>query len=333
MLGVTTPEMAAAVSNASGLGSLPVGGLSPETTRELIRKTKGLTTAPFAVNLFVHQVPDAIDEVGLQRMQDYLEKYAQEKKLPFTRRNAPEFTFYTYQQQVDILLEEQVPIVSFTFGIPTPEIMTRLRKAGIVLIGTATSVAEAVALEQAGAAIIVAQGFEAGGHRGSFGEGQLPQVGLFSLLPQVVDAVKVPVLAAGGIVDARTIRAAFQLGASGVQVGTLFIPSTESLASEGFKDAVINAKDTDTTLTRAFSGRWARGVRNEFMSALETSGVAIPDYTLQNSLTAGIRAHGQKNGHPEWVSLWAGQSAAKARRGNAADIFKELIKGVDFAAL
>ena len=142
--------------------------------------------------------------------------------------------------------------------------------------------------------------------------------------------MRVPVLAAGGVVDSRTIRAAFQLGASGVQVGTLFIPSLESAASEPYKDAVIAAKDTDTALTRAFSGRWARGIRNEFMRTMEASGIAIPDYTIQNSLTAGLRAYGQKNNHPEVVSLWAGQSAGKARRGGTADILQGLVKGIDY---
>ena len=138
MLGVTTPEMVAAVSNGGGLGSLPVGGLSPETTRELIRKTKGMTTGPYAVNLFAHRVPDTVDEAGLARMQDYLERYAGERQLPFTRRTAGELRFYSYREQLEILLEEQVPIVSWTFGILAPDVIGQLKARGVLLIGTAT---------------------------------------------------------------------------------------------------------------------------------------------------------------------------------------------------
>ena len=333
MLGVTTPEMVAAVSNGGALGSLPIGGLSPGAARELIRKVKQLTSGRYSVNLFAHRVPPAIDETGLDRMQDYLEQYTKERKLPFTRRGVAEFRFYSYEEQVDVLLEERIPVVSFTFGVLAPEIIERFKANGVLLIGTATSVAEAVALEQAGIDIITAQGIEAGGHRGSFLEEGLPQVGLFSLLPQVADAVSRPVLAAGGIVDARTIRAAFQLGAAGVQVGTLFIPSHESAASEAYKDAVVSAKDTDTALTRAFSGRWARGIRNEFMKSMEAAGIPIQAYTLQNSLTAEIRSYGQKHNLPGIVSLWAGQSAGKTRKAGAAELLQQLVKDIDFDKL
>lgn len=328
MLGVTTPEMAAAVSNAGGLGSLPVGGLSPEVTGELIRRTKALTKKPFAVNLFAHAVPEKPDERQLLDMQEFLRGYASQHALPFAERRPDEFRFYSYREQVPVLLEEAVRIVSFTFGAPAPDIVRSLK--GAVLLGTATSVGEAMALEKAGVDVIVAQGFEAGGHRGSFQEGELPQVGLFALLPQTVDAVKLPVIAAGGIFDGRTIRAAFTLGAAGVQVGTLFIPADESAASEGYKQAVLSAKDTDTKLTRALSGRWARGIRNRLMVDIEAAGVAIPEYTVQNSLTSGIRAHGQKNGKPEYVSLWAGQAAGRAVKDSAAAIFNRLIEGVSF---
>ncbi|MBS1605141.1 MAG: nitronate monooxygenase [Bacteroidetes bacterium] len=333
MLGVTSPEMVAAVSNSGGLGSLPIGGLSPDVAGQLIRKTKSLTSSPGAVNLFAHAIPERIDEAGLQRMQDYLESYARQRSLPFSRRTAGEFRFYSYREQIDTLLEEDVRIVSFTFGVPAPDVISRLKDRGVILIGTATSVAEAVALADAGVDAVVAQGYEAGGHRGSFLEPDLPQVGLFALLPQIADAVAVPVIAAGGIVDGRTIRAAFQLGASGVQPGTLFVPSTESLASEGYKDAVIAARDTDTQLTQAFTGRWARGIRNDFMRTTEASGVGTAEYNVHNSLTAGLRAHGRTNDVPDVVSLWAGQHAGKARKGGAAEIFRNLVAGIDFDAL
>jgi len=333
MLGVTTPEMVAAVSSSGGLGSLPIGGLAPDVARQLIRKTKSLTSSPWAVNLFAHNIPNHIDEASLQRMQDYLEDYAKRRSLPFNKRTAAEFRFYGYREQIDTLLEEDVRIVSFTFGVLAADVIRRLKEKGVILIGTATTVAEAKVLADAGIDLIVAQGYEAGGHRGSFLQPDLPQVGLFALLPQIADAVAVPVIAAGGIVDGRTIRAAFQLGASGVQAGTLFVPSTESLANEGYKDAVVAARDTDTQLTQAFTGRWARGIRNDFMQTTEASGVGIAEYNLHNSLTAGLRAHGRKNDRPEVVSLWAGQHAGKARKGGAAEIFRNLVAGIDFDAL
>jgi nitronate monooxygenase len=266
-------------------------------------------------------------------MQDYLEKYAKEHALPFTKRTAGEFRFYSHRDQADLLLEEDVRIVSFTFGVLAADVIQRLKQRGVILMGTATSVAEAGVLVDAGVDVVVAQGYEAGGHRGSFLQPDLPQVGLFALLPQVADAVDVPVIAAGGIVDGRTIRAAFQLGASGVQPGTLFVPSAESLANEGYKDAVVSARDTDTQLTRAFSGRWARGIRNQFMRDMEASGLEIPEYNVHNSLTAGLRAHARSNDRPEVLSLWAGQHAGKARKGGAAEIFRNLIAGIDFDAL
>lgn len=333
MLGVTTPEMVAAVSNSGGLGSLPIGGLAPDVARDLIRKTKSLTSSPWAVNLFAHNIPNHIDEASLQRMQNYLEDYAKRHSLPFKKRTAAEFRFYSYREQIDTLLEEDVRIVSFTFGVLAADVIRRLKENGMILIGTATSVAEAKVLADAGIDLIVAQGYEAGGHRGSFLQPDLPQVGLFALLPQVADAVAAPVIAAGGIVDDRTIRAAFQLGASAVQAGTLFVPSAESLANEGYKDAVVAARDTDTQLTQAFTGRWARGIRNDFMQTTEASGVGIAEYNLHNSLTAGLRAHGRKNDIPGVVSLWAGQHAGKARKGGAAEIFRGLVAGVDFDAL
>jgi len=333
MLGVTTPEMVAAVSNSGGLGSLPIGGLAPDAARELIKKTASLTSAPWAVNLFAQNIPAQIDETALMSMQDYLEEYTKQRGLPFTKRGVGEFRFYSHREQVDVLLEEDVRIVSFTFGVLAEDVIRRLKRRGVVLMGTATSVAEAGVLEESGIDVVVAQGYEAGGHRGSFLEPDLPQVGLFALLPQVADAVGVPVIAAGGIVDARTIRAAFQLGASGVQAGTLFVPSAESAANEGYKDAVVSARDTDTQLTRAFSGRWARGIRNEFMQNIEASGIALPEYNVHNSLTAGLRAHGRKTDRPEVVSLWAGQHAGKARKGGVAEIFSNLVEGIDFDAL
>jgi nitronate monooxygenase len=219
-----------------------------------------------------------------------------------------------------------VGIISFTFGLLEPDEIDLLKSQSCKLIGTATSIREATLLDQSGVDAIVAQGFEAGGHRGSFlMDEPLPQVGLIALLPQVVDTVSVPVVAAGGLFDERTVKAAFILGAAGVQLGSFFIASDESAASNAYKEAVQRSVDTSTALTKAFSGRWARGIRNGFMERIDQSGLPIPYYTYQNSLTAAMRAYGQQHNLGEFISLWAGQSACRSQMGRAGDIFLSLI--------
>ena len=173
---------------------------------------------------------------------------------------------------------------------------------------------------------IVAQGIEAGGHRGSFIEGEpLPQVGLMSLVPQIVDQVSVPVIAAGGIFDHRTIKAAFALGAMGVQLGSYFLAADESAATQVYKEQALLATDTSTELTLAFTGKWARGIRNSFMEEIKNANLAMPPYTFQNSLTTALRNFGKSNAIADIISLWAGQSVSKSKRGSTEELFHELI--------
>ncbi|GAB3049225.1 NAD(P)H-dependent flavin oxidoreductase [Spirosoma pulveris] len=326
MLGVTTPDMVAAIADVGGLGSLPVGGLSPDRTAELIQLTKEKTEKPFAVNLFTHDTTTAVAQTQLDDIQQLLRSVHQELGIPFDPKSVSDFTFYSYKDQLEVLLVEQVRVVSFTFGLLEPHEIDRLKSQGCQLIGTATSVREAILLDQLGVDAIVAQGIEAGGHRGSFlTDEALPQVGLIALLPQVVDAVSVPVIAAGGLFDDRTIKAAFILGAAGVQLGSLFITSDESAASEAYKVAVLGSTDTSSALTKAFTGRWARGIKNGFMKRVEQSGISTPYYTYQNSLTAPMRAHGQQHNLVDSISLWSGQSACRSQRGKSSDIFLSLV--------
>ncbi|MBD2704997.1 nitronate monooxygenase [Spirosoma sp. BT702] len=327
MLGVTTPAMVAAIANVGGLGSLPVGGLSPQKTIELIRQTKSGTNRPFSVNLFTHSTTGPVDQVQLDAMQQLLKSIYDELGLPFEHKLLADFTFYSYLDQVEVLIDEQVEIISFTFGTLEPDVVSQFKSRGTKLIGTATSVREAKVLADLGVDAIVAQGIEAGGHRGSFlTDEDLPQVGLMSLLPQVVDAVSPPVIAAGGLYDDRTINAAFLLGALGVQLGSMFITSDESAASDTYKEAVLTAHDTSTALTRAFSGRWARGIKNGFMERIEQSNVTIPYYTYQNILTAAMRTYGQQHNLRDFISLWAGQAAYRSQRGKSGDIFLSLVE-------
>jgi nitronate monooxygenase len=326
MLGVSTPEMAAAVSNEGGIGSLAVGGLSPETTKQLIHKTKSLTEKPFAVNLFAHEIP-AYSEVDLEPMQNLLLQLADKRGYDLGAADLTNFRHYNHLDLIEILIEEKISLVSFTFGCLDPESIRALKQNACTLIGTATCVAEALFLQQQGIDMIVVQGLEAGGHRGTFLEDiPLPQVGLFSLLPQVRSKVRLPCIAAGGINSAQAIKAAFALGADGVQIGTAFIGTKESEAITSYKKRLEEAKDTDTKLTRSFSGRWARGIENEMMLEIEQAGIAIPPYPLQNSLTAKLRKLAQQNNDSQYTTLWAGQSPGGNRSLQSKEVFRNLVE-------
>lgn len=326
MLGVSTPEMVAAVCKEGGLGSLPVGGLSPEITKQLIQKTKSLTDKPFAVNLFAHKIP-AYTEDDLEPMRKLLLQLANKRGYKLNAADLTKFRFYNHSDQIDTLIDEDVSVVSFTFGCLDPKSIKTLKQRGCMLIGTATCVAEALFLQQQNIDIIAVQGIEAGGHRSTFIEDiPLPQVGLFSLLPQVKSVVRKPCIAAGGINRAQAIKAAFELGADAVQIGTAFIGTEESEAIASYKNKLSKAKDTDTALTRAFSGRWARGIRNEMMHEIEQAGIPIPPYPLQNSLTAKLRKLAQQNNDSEYTSLWTGQSAERTVLMQTKEVFRNLVE-------
>jgi nitronate monooxygenase len=325
MLGLSTPEMAAAVSNEGGLGSLAVGGLSPEVTRTLIRKTKSLTDKPFAVNLFVHEV-SSIQESDLEPMRKFLLSLADKKGYQLDASDLSKFTLYTYHDQVDVLLEEKINIISFTFGHPDTPTIKVLKQNNCLLIGTATCIQEAVILQELNIDMITAQGIEAGGHRGTFLDNiPLPQVALFSLLSQMSEKIKMPYIAAGGINSGRGINAALQLGAAAVQIGTAFIDTTESEAIQSYKEKVRTAADTDSTLTRAFSGRWARGILNEMMIEIEKSNIPIPPYPFQNSLTSKLRKLAQQKNDGEFTNLWTGQSGGLRKCNTTREVFLDLV--------
>lgn len=328
MLGITTPEMVAAASDAGILGSLAVGGLSADQTRVLIRQTKDLTSKPFAVNLFVYDHPGRVPDGDFNAMQQFLLRFCEANGIGYQAKTQEGLPFYSYRDLLDLLLEEEVPVVSFTFGVPSDDEIRFLQEKGVVLIGTATSVAEAQLLSEKKIDIISVQGMEAGGHRGSFlHPDKLPVVGLMALLPQVAAVTDAPVLAAGGICTRATMDAALAMGADGVQVGSLFLACKESAAPAGYKQAVMRSKAEDTVLTRAFSGRWARGIPNTFSRAVEDAGLSIPPYPIQNVLTAAMRAWAAKHNRAEFLSLWAGQNASVAPALPTADIIRSLMQG------
>jgi nitronate monooxygenase len=325
MLGVTTPEMVAAVCNEGGLGSLPIGGLAPDIAQQLIRKTKTLTDKPFAVNLFAHKIPVYKDE-DLEPMRKLMMDLAHKRKFELAASDLTNFRFYTYHDQIGILVEEGISLISFTFGCLDSQTIHLLKDKGCILIGTATCMEEAVFLQQENIDMVVAQGIEAGGHRGTFLENiSLPLVGLFSLIPQVKSAIQIPCIAAGGINSGETIKAAFELGADAVQIGTSFIGTKESQAIGSYKERLAEAKDTDTKLTRAFTGRWARGIRNQMMKDIEQANIPIPPYPLQNVLTAKLRRLAQQAGDSDYTTLWAGQSAGHETFSGSKEVLRHLI--------
>src|SRR6266436_12418 len=309
--GLSSQRLTAAVSNFGGLGSFGALSLAPEEIKSVISQIRSLTSKPFAMNLWVSMEDDGArtsDEAAFNRSLAPLASYFAELNAPH-----PEYKPYSpikFEDQARMLLDERVPIFSFIFGIPPKEILDECRAKGIVTIGTATTPDEAVALQNAGVEAIVASGFEAGGHRGSFLRAAEDSVtGTFSLIPRIVDVVDVPVIAAGGIDDARGVIAAFALGAEAAQMGTAFLSCEESGASRIHREALMQRKAEYTGLTKAFTGRLARVINNRLMSELNQKGAEILPYPLQRVLVRDLSIAAEAAGRADLLPLWAGQSA------------------------
>ena len=320
MAGSTTPELVAAVSEAGGLGTIGAGYMSPDALKSDIRAVQRQTTAPFAVNLFVPEKVTVSDD-DVAQMQAWLKPYRDAFDL---QAPAVDLASNAFHEQLDVVIETGIRIVSFTFGVPEPDVCARLKAHGVVCIGTATSVVEAIVNEAAGMDMVVAQGSEAGGHRGCFLE-DTPSIGTLSLVPQCADAVDIPVIAAGGIADGRGLVAGLALGADAVQVGTAFLTTDESGAHDAHKSAILNALETDTVLTRAFSGKSARGIRNAFIETMATYPGAIPPYPVQNQLTSSIRKAAAQNNKTAWMHMWCGQSPRLTVQQRAHDVIAKMV--------
>ncbi|WP_462413327.1 NAD(P)H-dependent flavin oxidoreductase [Neobacillus sp. Marseille-QA0830] len=327
--GPTTPELVANVSNAGGLGTLGAAYMKPEDMRSAIRKIKEKTNHPFAVNLFCTNWTDQYD--GMEDSQKILN--AIREKLQIENSSEPVKTANFFEEQFSIILEEDVPVLSTAFGVLPSNKVLELKKKNILITSMVTTVQEALIAEENGADIIVAQGSDAGGHRGTFEietktNGAL--IGTFSLVPQVVDAAKVPVVAAGGIMDSRGLVAALALGAQGVQMGTAFLTAMESGAHPAYKQALINSNEESTVVTKVFSGRPARGIKNEFINAYEAAGISPADFPTQNTLTGDIRREAAKQNNPGYMSLWAGQGTRLLQQGmHAAQLIDSLVEGAE----
>ncbi|WP_147916993.1 NAD(P)H-dependent flavin oxidoreductase [Ruania zhangjianzhongii] len=325
--GVSSVELTAQVSRLGGLGSYGLYGYDAARISETIGALRAATTEPFAVNLWVPTGDEVRPEdVDLDPALAAAEPLFDTVGVP--RPQLPAAFLPDFGAQIAAVIEARPPVVSFVFGLPEPAVMNRLQKAGIRVLGTATTVEEAVHVARGGADAIIATGLEAGGHRVSFlRPAEESLVGTFALVPQVVDAVDVPVLAAGGIADRRGVAAARALGAEGVLVGTAFLRTRQSAASNAHRQAIADAGAAGTVLTRAMSGRLSRGVRNRAVEVLESGGQVAP-FPAQNWLTGQFRAVANREGIGELQSLWVGQGAGLARYADAAEVFAELRAGL-----
>jgi nitronate monooxygenase len=325
MASATTPALAAAVSNAGALGSLGCAVLPPGSVREQVVAVKGATNRAFNVNFFVHRMPQP-DPAAAARMRAQLEPYFDELGLGAVPEAEAALSPFD-DEMLELMLELRPAVVSFHFGLPEADAVGRLKNAGCTIISSATTAAEARRLEADGADAIIAQGYEAGGHRGCFtdtpGAGT---VGTMALVPQVADAVRVPVIAAGGIADGRGIAAAFALGAAGVQIGTAFLRCPETSIAPHYREALAHASDESTQVTRAFTGRPARALRNRFTTEMEAGDREALAFPLQASLTAPFRALAGRPAAPDFAPMWAGQAAALARDVPAATLVEILVK-------
>ncbi|MCI9859392.1 NAD(P)H-dependent flavin oxidoreductase [Microbacterium proteolyticum] len=325
--GLSSVALTAAVSDGGGLGSFGLYGYAPERIHDTVTALRSATPGRIAVNLWWPRGDEA--SPADVDMAPFLLAAAPLFAAAGVTPPAPPASFMpTLADQLDAVFDARPDVLSVVFGVPDADTLTRAKSLGIHVIGTATSVAEAVALEAAGVDAVVATGSEAGGHRVSFLRDPAHSlVGTFALVPQIVDAVGIPVIAAGGIADRRGVAAAFALGAEGVQVGTALLRTRQSAATDGHRAAIATAADTDTVLTRAMSGRLARGIPNRAMRELEASGMIAP-FPAQNWLTGVFRAAATASGDADLVSLWAGQAAALARLDDAAAVLAELRAGL-----
>ncbi|ATP40964.1 2-nitropropane dioxygenase [Solibacillus sp. R5-41] len=317
MAGVTSPKFVAACCEAGILGSIGAGYLNGAETKEFIQQVKALTDKRFCVNLFVQDEPK-IDISVLQDARVALQPFYEELGVSNTQRVVSTEVF---NGQVQAIIDEDVKICSFTFGLPNDEIITRLKAHGIYLIGTATTVEEAIAVETAGLDAVVVQGCEAGGHRGSFTD-PIELIPTKQLLRDVLKNVSINCIAAGGIMTAEHVKEMQEMGATAVQIGTALLTAHECEVSNVHKSAVLESEQKATTLTKAFTGKYARGLKNEFTEKLKDAVVA--PYPVQHYLTLAIRKESAKQNRPEYLSLWMGENSYLAKEASVQEIVDEL---------
>lgn len=324
MSGVTTPRLVASVSNAGGLGSLGAAHMSPQEIRESIQEIRDLTEQPFAVNLFACASAPKNTRL-INSAKEFLERYRNDLGIP--QSTADFSSFPDFFEQFEVLLAEKVPVFSFTMGIPPLPMLQQLKKQKTVVMGTATSLDEALLLESSGVDAIIAQGVESGGHRGTFLDPANDlMLGLSTLIPLFAHSLQVPVVAAGGIMNGEGIASVLALGASAAQLGTAFIACPESGAPRPYKDSLLHPHSAETIITSAFSGRPARAVRNKFIKEMTELEAPIAPFPYQNALTKEIRTAAAKMNRPDLMSLYAGQNYPLITNLPASEIIPLLVE-------
>jgi nitronate monooxygenase len=326
MAGVMDAELVIAVAEGGGLGSLPSAMLSPEKAREQVNIIRQRVKAPVNMNFFCHTPVDLTPEAEArwkQRLKDYYTEHGLDPAAPINAANRAPFD----ASFCEIVEELKPEVVSFHFGLPEQALLERVKAAGCLVISSATTVKEAVWLEQHGADAVIAQGAEAGGHRAMFLTDKISeQPGTFALVPQVADAVKVPVIAAGGIADGRGIAAAFALGASGVQIGSAYLRCPESKVSAAGRAALAAGRDDSTVITNVMTGRPARGVQNRLMREAGPISPDAPPFPHAATALAPLKAAAEKQGRVDFTNLWAGQAIGLGREVPAAELTRDLAK-------
>lgn len=326
MMGLSTPEMVAAANRAHCLGSLALGDADARSCAKKIREVKQLSSGPFAVNIFVNDIPPITQELKTKydRVKAYLSNLSEELEFEVRFPEIEEIKPPGYKAQIPTLLEEGCQIISFTFGCIDKDTLDVLRENSIVTIGTCTSLQEAQILHGLGVDILCVQGIEAGGHRGSFVSENIPHHAGFSLLQNVRKAIPSPLVYAGGIRDKTSLEALSILGAEGFQVGTLLLCSEESSLAPFQKERIKKLREEEIILTKSFSGRYARGVQNTFIALFENSEYILP-YPYQNKLTKPFRAEAKRKQAHEWLSIWVGESFQDLSQASTETILKNLI--------
>jgi len=324
--GLPSQHLTATVSNLGGMGSLGAVTLGDSAIREVIGEIRSLTSKPFAVNLWVstsdREASRISTDVIADRIRTFTRYYAE---LGIEPPSGIEAKPQNFETQVRAAIDAGVPVLSFIYGIPPGEILEECRGKAIRTIGTATTPEEAVALEEAGFEVIVASGFEGGGHRGSFLQSPADSLmGSLSLIPQVADAVEVPVVAAGGIAEGRGLTAALALGAEAVQIGTAFLACATSGASKTYRDALLSPAAKRTALTDALTGRLARGLRNNLTDLLRQSSAPLP-FPVQHSLVQTLAGPASAQERTDLMIIWAGQSARLCHHTDASELMAELV--------
>ncbi|WII73388.1 nitronate monooxygenase [Bdellovibrio sp. 22V] len=327
--GLSSVSLLAKVSNLGGLGSYGAHYMTAEQIQELCREVRSTTKNPYAINLWVSDHDEGVDKFTKEKFEAHLKRM-----LPFYKElsvpvpEMPSSYGQKFVDQIDVLIKEKPPVISFVYGVPDSAILQECRKQGIKTIGTATTVEEGLLLEKAGIDVVVASGFEAGGHRGSFVQSaEKSLTGTFSLVPQMAENLKIPFAAAGGVANGKGIAAALTLGAQGVQIGTAFLACEESAAAKFHREKLLSKGAAGrTVLTRIFTGRLARGIENRLVQDLDTIKDDLPPYPIQSWFTGQFKKAAIDQGRSDMMSLWASQSYPLLKHKTVDALFRSLIE-------